>query len=489
MRHIFIKHRTMKHLLFALALLSTAVCASAQNHQIAASLDSMMQQYQQEKNFSGVVMVSQKGKPIYSKAFGLADREKNVLNQPATNFNIASLGKTFTAVMIMQLVQEGKLKLTDTLSKLLPEYHIKNADQITVRHLLTHTSGINNYMTHPQFESKMKSLKSLDAVMPLVADMEPTMARPGERFDYSNSGFITLGKIIEKITGKNYMTNMQERIFEKAGISNSYINYPATFNAPKEATPYYVFSKNSFKNASSEEFPAFSDGGMQSNVIDLTKFANALLQEKLLKINSRDELWKGAVPMGRGGIYAYGWIQNENPYGKHIVSHDGGGKAFSSDLKIVVEDEYVIAVLINTRLNPREVSNNIVKLLYTGTFNKPVKSLEHAVFEQVEKNGWTAAREQLPVLMKERNLEKIPSVWTYISLMEMLADAGRPATAFEVLDMAVKDFPNNPEPFNVAAQISLATGKKDDAKKYYEKALEVNPNDGFAKNGLKSLAN
>lgn len=488
MRHIFIKQQTMKHLLFAL-LLATSMLALGQNHPIEQGLDSMMQQYQHEKNFSGVVMISQKGKLLYGKAFGYADREKKVPNQASTNFNIASLGKTFTAVMIMQLVQEGRLKLTDTLSKILPGHNIKNADQITVRHLLTHTSGINNYMTHPQFESRMKSLKSLDAVMPLVADMQPTMPKPGDRYDYSNSGFITLGKIIEKITGKDYMANMQEKIFYRAGITNSYIHYPATFNAPGEATPYYVFSKNTFKNAASEEFPAFSDGGMQSNVIDLTKFAQALLQDKLLQRNYRDELWKGTVPMGRGGKYAYGWIENENPYGKHIVSHDGGGKGFSSDLKIVVEDEYVIAVLINTRMNPRELSNNILKLLYTGKFDKPVKPLENAVFEQVEQHGWNVAKQQFPALLKERNLEKVPSVWTYISLMEILADAGRPETSFEVLNMAVKDFPTHGGPFNVAAQISLTLGNKADAKKYYEKALAINPDDWFAKNGLKNLGN
>ena len=173
----------MKQLLFACILLVAVLSGACQGGQLNSSLDSMLQQYEQEKNFSGVVMLSQKGKVLYSKSFGYANRETKVLNETATNFNIASLGKTFTAVMIMQLVQEGKLQLTDTLSKILPEYNIKNAGQITVRHLLTHTSGINNYMTHPQFEAKMKSLTSLDAVMPLVADMEPTMSKPGERFE------------------------------------------------------------------------------------------------------------------------------------------------------------------------------------------------------------------------------------------------------------------------------------------------------------------
>lgn len=468
----------MKKFVLACLLLAPALSVISQSTQLTASLDSMMRQYVQEKNFSGVVMVSQKGKVLYEKAFGYANKEKKVLNEPGTNFNICSSGKTFTAVMIMQLVQEGKLKLTDTLAKLLPQYAIKNADKITVKQLLTHTSGINNYMTHPQFEAKMKGLRSLADVMPLVADMPPTMDKPGERFDYSNSGFITLGRIIEQVTGKDYMTNLKERIFRKTGISNSYIHYPATFNAPKEATPYYVFSATSFKNAADEEFPGFSDGGMQSNAIDLTRFANGLLQGKLLEKKYRDQLWAGVASMGRGGMYALGWMENENPYKKTIVSHDGGGKGFSTDLKIVVEDEYVIVVHINNRQNPRDVSNNIVKLLQTGAYDKPVKPMENALFEKIQDQGWPLVKS---------NLEKVPNVWVYIRLMEMLDAAGQSATSFEVMDAAIKEFPKETGPFNVAAQISIAKGDKTQARAYYEKALAVDPDDWFAKKGLKEL--
>lgn len=471
----------MKNFVFVCLLLIPALGTLGQARKISAKIDAMMDDYVKERNFSGVVMVSQKGRVVYGKAFGYANKEKKVLNEPSTNFNIASVGKTFTAVMTMQLVQEGRLQLTDTLSRLLPEYAIKNAGQITVKQLLTHTSGINNYMMHPKFEGTRNSLKSLADVMPLVADMPSTMSAPGERFDYSNSGFITLGRIIEKITGKDYQTNLQERIFRKTGISNSYIHYPATFNAPKEATPYFVFSRKSFKNAASEEYPAFSDGGMQSNAFDLTSFANGLLQDKLLERKYRDELWTGVASMGRGGKYAFGWIENENPYHKYIVSHDGGGKGFSTDLKVVVDDEYVIVVLINNHINPREISNNIVKLLYTGQYDKPVRPLEAVIFEKIEDLGWMAAKQQI-------SLNEIPNVWVYIRLMENLADAGKSTTSFEVLELATKQFPREPGPFNVAAQISIANGDKVKAKAYYEKALEVKPDDWFAKNGLKGLA-
>ena len=469
----------MKKLFLVCLILAPAFAALSQNSKLPSKLDAMMEQYVKEKDFSGVIMVSQKGKMLYGRAFGYANNERHVANQPSTNFNIASVGKTFTAVMTMQLVQEGKLQLTDNLSKLLPEYEIKNADKITVKHLLTHTSGINNYMTHPQFQSKMKGLKSLSDVMPLVADMPSTMTAPGEKFDYSNSGFITLGRIIEKITGKDYQTNLQERIFSKTGISNSYIHYPATFNAPVEATPYFAFSRITSKNAAAEEFPGFSDGGMQSNAFDLTNFANGLLQGKLLDKKYRDELWTGVSNIGRGK-YAFGWIENDSMYHKKIISHDGGGKGFSADLKIVVDDEYVIVVLINNRQNPRDISNNIVKLIYTGNYDKPVRPLESVMFEKIELYGWEAAKQQIA-------LNEIPNVWVYIRLMESLADAGRSPIAFEVLEIARQKFPREAGPFNVAAQISIANGDKAKARTYYEKALSVNPDDWFARNGLKDL--
>lgn len=223
-------------------------------------IDSLIQQYVDTKQFSGSVLVAKNSEILYQQAFGYANREQKVPNAVTTNFNIASMGKTFTATLIMQLVQERKLSVNQTIASVLPEYKVKKADSITVWHLLTHTSGVGNYMTHMNFEVERHKLKSLNDVMPYVVEMEPTLSYVGQHHDYSNSGFILLGKIVEKITGKTYMQNLQERIFQPAGIRNSYIHYPATFNAPAEATPYLAYTTKTFVNATSEEFPGFSDG-------------------------------------------------------------------------------------------------------------------------------------------------------------------------------------------------------------------------------------
>lgn len=359
-----------------------------------------------------------------------------------------------------------------------------------IRSLFTifiHTSGMNNYMMHPDFKEKMSSLKTLDSVMKLVTDMPLTKDEPGKEFDYSNSGFILLGKIIEKITGKDYLSNLEERIINKTKIHDSYIHYPATYVAPEEAIPYDVYSSRTYRNGIKDEYPAFSDGGMQSNAKDLTRFAEGLLNNTLLNPDYRKVLWTGRVDFARGGKYAYGWMENENAYGKHIISHDGGGHGFSADLKIAEEDGYIIAVLINSHLNAREVSNNIMRVLYTGRYEKPEKYLEYILFDKIGQHGWPWVRENFDAILTEEKLDSVPNVWVYISLVDFLTENGSWKEAEEIAARGRNDFPNESGIYNLTAQLYKKMGKAEEARKWYQKALELDPQDEFAKNALNEI--
>ncbi len=453
-----------------------------------SKVDSLIQQYVETKQFSGCVLVAKNNEVLYQQAFGYANREAQVPNRITSNFNIASMGKTFTATLIMQLVQEGKLSLDQTVKTILPEYKIKKADSIKVFHLLTHTSGVGNYMVHTDFEANRQSLKSLADVMPYVTDMDPTINKVGERFDYSNSGFIILGRIIEKITGKSYEQNLEERIFKKEGINNSYIHHPATFQSPKEAVPYLTYTTKTFVNAVADEFPAFSDGGMQSNAVDLYRFAKGLLSNKILKPELRDSMWNGKIEMGRRAKYSYGWMDIVNEYGKHIYGHDGGGKGFSSDLKIVKEDGYVIVVLINNRVNPREVSENILSILYRGTYNKPEKFLENKLMETVEQKGFDYVKDNYSAVIKEYGFEKTPNPWVYIMFSDMFENMKKLDEAFIICEMGRKEFPKEASLCIVTGQLFLLQKKYTDAAAWFNKALEIDPNDGFAKMMLNNVS-
>jgi CubicO group peptidase (beta-lactamase class C family) len=451
-------------------------------------VDSLIQQYIEAKQFSGCVLVAKNNEVLYQQAFGYANREEQVPNRIATNFNIASMGKTFTATLIMQLVQEGKLSIDQTLASILPEYNVKKADSITVWHLLTHTSGVGNYMVHVNFEAERHQLKSLNDVMPYVVAMDPTLGYVGQRHDYSNSGFILLGKIIEKITGKTYMQNLEERIFKPAGMQNSYIHYPATFIAPNEATPYLAYTAKTFINGTAEEFPGFSDGGMQSNVIDLYHFAKALINGKLLSPAMRDSMWRGKVSTGRRGKYSFGWEDEQTDFGKQVYSHSGGGKGFSSDLKIVKEDSTIVIVLINNRVNPREVTTNILKILNDKEVRRPEKFLENILMEVTEENGFDYVRNNYKAILKEKGFDKTPSPWVYIMYSDMFETLKEIDKAFAVVEMGREEFPKEPAMYNVTGQLYVNQKKFKDAAEWFNKTLAINPGDEYAKMMLRNIS-
>jgi CubicO group peptidase (beta-lactamase class C family) len=477
----------MKKLLLLLYVMYGQISFAQLSHQKKMQFDSLLYDYAETKQFSGVVLVAKGDKILYQKAVGYAHKEGKVPNEVSTNFNIASTGKTFTAVMTMQLVQEGKIDLKQSVKSLLPEYAIKKADSITVEHLLTHTSGVGNYMTHPDYEKERFNLKSLDAVMPFVVAQEPTLNFVGERYDYSNSGFIILGRIIEKLTGKSYNENLETRIFKPLGIKNSYIHYPATFNAPKEATPYFTYTARTFINGAAEEFPGYSDGGMQSNVGDLYRYAKGLLIGKILDPKLRDSMWNSKVPSGGKGKYAYGWIDNNNEFGKKIYSHDGGGKGFAADLRIVKDDDYVIVVLINNRVNPREVSGNILSILYKGTYQKPVKLLENVLLEKMEEKGFDYVKGNYAAILKEKGFDKTPNPWVYIMFGDMLENLKEYNKALLVYEMGRNEFPKEASVYDVTGQLYLTTGKLTEAEKWFNKALEIDANDEFARMMLSNI--
>lgn len=477
----------MKYFALPMCILVLCISTAAQPALLTNQLDALMQDYSREKHFSGVVMVSKAGKLIYEKTVGYADYEKKIPIQRNTNFNIASAGKTFTAVLVMQLVQEGKLKLDDPINKYLGNYAIKNGDIITIRQLLSHTSGIGNYMNHAKFPEVMHSLLSLDDVMKLVTDMPPTLQFPGERFDYSNSGFITLGKLVEQVTGKDYTTNLSERIFKPLGLTNSYIHYPATFTAPAEAVPYYVYSSKTYVNGVKDEYPAFSDGGMQSNAPDLLQFANGLLNYKIVNSTLADTMWSGVTTISKISKYGLGWVEKKDVTGRKIVSHSGGGHGFSADLKIAVDDQYVVVVLANLRFYAPELSDNILRLIYTGNYKRPEIALESHLFSTVEEQGFDYMKEHYKSILRLRGLEKTPDVEVYVRLMDIFFAIDKTDEAFAVSEMAKEEFPMEAIPYNAIGQWYLDKGNKEEAVNYFKKALLINADDPYAKMRLEQL--
>jgi CubicO group peptidase (beta-lactamase class C family) len=319
---------------------------------LAKELDSYLNKLVAENKLSGVVLVAKDGVTIASKAAGIANKATNAPIDLNTKFNLGSMNKMFTAVAVAQLAQAGKLSFTDTVGKHLPDYPNKEvAGKVTIHHLLTHTSGMGMYWGE-KFKEQREKLLTVAAHLPLFAG-DPLTFVPGEKFQYSNAGYMLLGAIIEKVSGQDYHSYVQEHIYKPAGmndtgfyesgqeISNLAVGY--TKMSPDGQPQEEVRDNNSMR-----EIKGGPAGGGFSTAPDLVKFHQALFGYKLLDKAHTELVTTGKVEGARGmGKYGYGFGDN-NSGGKHSVGHNGGFPGIAANLEMFPETGYTAVELMNT---------------------------------------------------------------------------------------------------------------------------------------------
>jgi CubicO group peptidase (beta-lactamase class C family) len=318
--------------------------------EMASALATYLDDLAKQDKFSGVVLIAKDGKPIFERAYGLANKSKNVPINKDTKFNLGSMNKMFTAVAIAQLAEAGKLSVDDAVGKYLPDYPNKDvAGKVTIHHLLTHTSGLGSYW-NAKFDAKRATIKTVSDYLSLFAD-EPLLFEPGKRFEYSNSGFIVLGAIIEKVSGQSYYDYVREHIYKPAGMKNTDA-YEMTVDTPNLAMGYTSDGPNGpaegarRENTSSRPNKGGPAGGGYSTVEDLLKFQIALTDHKLLSRKYTDLITTGKVATGGMGKYAYGFGDSV-VNGHRVFGHNGGAPGIGSDLSIYPELGYTSVVMTN----------------------------------------------------------------------------------------------------------------------------------------------
>ena len=296
--------------------------------------------------FAGAVLVARKDKPLFSGAYGLADREKKIPNKLTTRFRIGSMNKMFTAVAVLQLAQAGKIKLTDPIGKYLTDYPNKDlASKVTIHHLLTHTGGTGDFFG-PEFDAHRLELRTLQDYVKLYGKRGLAF-EPGSRWEYSNYGFLLLGVVIERVTGKNYYEYVQDYVYKPAGmISTGSLSEDEV--VPERSIGYTKFGGGKTWRLNTDTLPyrGTSAGGGYSTVEDLLRFANALENHTLLDAHYSELLTSGKVDTPNGAKYAYGFM-DRNVHGVRSFGHGGGAPGMNGDLEIYPESGYVIAVLAN----------------------------------------------------------------------------------------------------------------------------------------------
>jgi len=297
--------------------------------------------------FAGAVLVAKNGEALFSGAYGLADREKKIPNTLDTRFRIGSMNKMFTAVAVLQLVEAGKIKLTDLLGKYITDYPNQEiATKVTIHQLLTHTGGTGDIFG-PEFDTHRKELRALNDYVTLYGKRGPQF-EPGSRWRYSNYGMVLLGVVIERVTGQSYYDYVQEHIYKPAGMTSTG-SQPEDQVVPGRSIGYMRSPGTGewVPNTDTLPYRGTSAGGGYSTVGDLVRFANALLGHKLLNADSTDLLIAEKVEAGPGGKYAYGFEDQRDKDGNGWVGHGGGAPGMNGDLRIYPKSGYVVAVLAN----------------------------------------------------------------------------------------------------------------------------------------------
>ena len=345
--------------MFRLLLLS-GIAALACAQDLATQADRYVQSWVRDSQFRGVVLIAKDGQPLLRKGYGLANAEWNIPNSPETKFRLGSITKQFTAVAVLQLAENGKLKLEDPVKT-----HYADApaawDKITIHHLLNHTSGIKSYTGLPGFFAKQsRDRRTPTEIVKLTQDM-PLDFEPGEKFAYNNTGYVLLGAVIEKASGQSYESYLRQNIFEPLGMADSgYDSFRAIL--PSRATGYNPDGTHADYLDMSLPHAA---GSLYSTVDDLLKWNQALATEKLL---TKESLAKMTTPSSpRENKYAYGLVIDELK-GHRIHAHGGDINGFSTFLSRFPDDGITIAVLGNqSNPAPERIANALGRMAFGET--------------------------------------------------------------------------------------------------------------------------
>ncbi|MFH1831675.1 MAG: serine hydrolase [bacterium] len=342
---------------------------------LKSKLDKYIKAYVDLEKFSGSVLVAKDGKIVLCKGYGMANYELDVPNTPETIFRLGSVTKQFTAMAIMQLQEKGLLSVEDTLSKYISDY--PNGENITIHQLLAHTSGIPEILKFPESKKKKIKPQTLEQLIEIFKN-KPLDFEPGEKHSYSNSGYILLTYIIEKVSGKKYETFLKENIFDPIGMKNTGCDQ---FKAIiKNRASGYTRDGDLLVNADyiDMSFPAGA-GVLYSKLEDLFLWNQALNSEKLLSQKSRDAMFTPHVIVNTNDpkslSYGYG-LRMGKKHNRNVILHTGGIDGFASIFCRYPDDNVCIIILSNFEFsNKSKIADDLAAIVFGEKYEIPKKRI------------------------------------------------------------------------------------------------------------------
>lgn len=379
----------MKNLL-SILLIYFSITIQAQKEPKLQKIDSLLLYLETNNKFMGSLAIQEGSVTVFSKTYGFNDVARKSKANKDTKYKIGSITKTFTAVLIMQLIEEKKLKLETPLASFFPS--VKNAEKITIEELLHQRTGIPDYINQDSITKEELNAPDLkEAIYTKIANYESAF-EPNSRFEYSNSNYYLLGGIIEKITKKTYAENIEKRISNKIGLKNTF--YPKeSSNTSKNESLSYTYTNSKWKATNEWKIDiAFAAGEMVSTPSDLTKFISALFQGKLVKNSSLEQM-----KLLKDG---YGKALFQFPFGeRRFYGHNGSIESFKSVIGHYPSENLSISLITNgDNYNQDDIMIGILSIYYKIPF--PFPSFEKLDKNLIEKYMGTYASKDIALKIK-----------------------------------------------------------------------------------------
>jgi CubicO group peptidase (beta-lactamase class C family) len=460
----------------------------------ADKIDKFLSVYNDYGILNGSVLVAEKGNIVFKKAFGFADMEWNVPNEVDTKYNIASVTKQFVAMLVLQQVNNGKLKLDGKISDYLPDYSKTNGSKVTIHQLLNHTSGIPNYTDLPSFNDVISrtSYPSPKAMLSVFSD-STLRFEPGSKYSYNNSAYFLLGVILESVTGKNFSDLLKENILRPLHMQNTGLDDQYTI-LDKRAVGYDRGILNNTHAGVWDRTSLYTAGGIYSTVEDLYTWEQSLYTDKLLKDELRTLLFTPSITIDSVTSYGYGWTIKRVPTriaqdSVTVTYHTGTITGFNALIFRVPERKQTFIVL-NNMLVGRErliaMAQGCMNILNDAPYDLPRQSLAENIGKTFLSQGITAAVNRYQALKTDTVHFELREDEVN-ALGYQLMRTNRPKEAVEIFKLNVAEFPQSSNVYDSMGEAYLNAADTVNAITNYRKSVELDSTNANGMEVLKKL--
>jgi len=445
------------------------------------AFEAYMQLAVRDAHFSGTVLVARDGVPIFRGSYGLASHELNVPNTDNTAYQLQSITKPFTALLVMMLQEDGVLRVTDRACQFVDD--CPDAwREITIEQLLTHTSGIEGYSRLDDWDETLDTrLFWRTGTLALVRN-RPLLFAPGEGYRYSNSGYGLLAQVIERVSGKTLDELYQERILRPAGMTHTRMANTRFINAGA-ATGYYSLGSTWLIATPQSPTSGYGAAGLTGTADDLLAWDRALASNSLISRASYEQM----IAHTRNN-YGYGW-EIRDWFGRREIGHAGSGFGYSTMIARFIDDGLTVIVLSNSdAASASAVARNLAAVYFGEPTQAPVVSAETRIIDAVLAEGPEAGIRLYQQLKSERPTdETFTTDELLVSIGYELYGAPAMDHARRIFAFAIEQFPRSAYAYDGFADIAIAEGDYGAAIRHFETSLRIDPSNVYAQRGLEHV--